>query len=309
MICGETQQMPTLDQIFEGLTVELRPFALCEARGDGLLDLGTPKTTTLHYVLAGGGVFGLAGWPDIEAGAGSVLITPALTPQRLQARRQAYCTALKCGPLGPEWQVHQAGIGDNGVIVACAEVEASYQGIEGLFNYLQVPLVTDVQSQPGLQATLEQILEEFAQPKTGTTTLVRALLLQCLVHILRSYGELENSPLAWMSALRNPRLWQATEAIFTHPEAEHSIESLAAIAQMSRSSFAEHFKSAFGHGPIEMVRQVRLRAASKLLLTTDISIKAISRDVGYDSRSYFSRAFHQAYGLSPADYRRAHQTD
>ena len=31
--------MLTLDQVLDGLTVEVTPFALCEARGDGLLDL------------------------------------------------------------------------------------------------------------------------------------------------------------------------------------------------------------------------------------------------------------------------------
>ncbi|MCP4251116.1 MAG: AraC family transcriptional regulator, partial [bacterium] len=47
--------MLTLDQVLDGLTVEVTPFALCEARGDGLLDLGARDSATLHYVLSGSG--------------------------------------------------------------------------------------------------------------------------------------------------------------------------------------------------------------------------------------------------------------
>ena len=73
---------------------------------------------------------------------------------------------------------------------------------------------------------------------------------------------------------------------------------------MSRSSFAEHFKTTFGRGPMELVKEVRLRQAARLLLTTDSSIKRVARNVGYTSRSYFTRAFTATYGTSPADYRK-----
>ena len=55
------------------------------------------------------------------------------------------------------------------------------------------------------------------------------------------------------------------------------------------------------------MREVRLKMASRLLATTDMPVKVITRNVGYTSRSYFSRAFHEAYGQSPADYRSVHR--
>ena len=78
---------------------------------------------------------------------------------------------------------------------------------------------------------------------------------------------------------------------------------------MSRSSFAEHFKATFGRGPMELVKETRLRQAARLLLTTDSSVKRIAHQVGYTSRSYFTRAFTAAYGASPADYRRGNSAE
>ena len=269
--CGQTFLMLTLDQILDGLSVEVMPFALCEARGAGQLDLGRRDYATMHYVLAGSGVFNVSGWPGIMVDAGTVLITPPSAGETLQANKLTECEALICAPLDPQWHTHQAGSGPNGVIVACGEIKASYCDIDGLFNYLQEPLVTHMHEHAGLKLALDELLNELAAPKAGTKSLVRALMQQCMIHILRSYGSIDHSPLSWMVAAQDNRLWHAVELMLTQPEAPHSLESLAKIAQMSRSSFADHFKTSFGYGPIELLKQVRMRRAARMLMTTDRS--------------------------------------
>ena len=72
---------------------------------------------------------------------------------------------------------------------------------------------------------------------------------------------------------------------------------------MSRSAFADHFTSAFGQSPIEFLKQVRLYRAARLLEATNLPIKAVAKSVGYESRSYFSRAFRAVYGVDPTEYR------
>ena len=306
---GKTQPMLTLDQILDGLHLEVMPFALCEARGDGLLDLGVRSQATLHYVLDGSGVFNVAGWPAINAAAGTVLISPPSANDSLRASGSGRCEPLVCAPLVTDWLIRQVGEGETGVIVACGEISASYRGIDGLFNYLQEPLQTWLAEHDGLKSALHQLLDELARPRAGSKALVRALMQQCMIHILRQYGEIGDSPLLWMAAAQDDRLWRAVEVMLTEPKAQHSLESLSAIAQMSRSSFAEHFKASFGHGPIDLLKQIRMRLAARMLIGTDMSIKAVTREIGYASRSYFSRAFQEVYGLSPADYRLAHRSN
>jgi transcriptional regulator GlxA family with amidase domain len=75
------------------------------------------------------------------------------------------------------------------------------------------------------------------------------------------------------------------------------------MAGMSRSAFSEHFSKTFGRTAMEFVKGVRLRRAAELLVTTKRPIKAIAVDVGYHSRSHFTRAFKETHGLNPAAYR------
>ena len=72
---------------------------------------------------------------------------------------------------------------------------------------------------------------------------------------------------------------------------------------MSRGAFAEHFREAFGRTPIDSLREIRLRRAAQLLTATDLPVKTIASRVGFESRSYFSRAFKDFAGIDPAGYR------
>ena len=95
------------------------------------------------------------------------------------------------------------------------------------------------------------------------------------------------------------------DEILEHPEGPHTVESLAALAGMSRSAFARTFLEAFGRTPIDYVRDVRLRRGARLLHRGDLSVSEIAGRVGFASRSHFSRAFRDQFGCSPAKFRSA----
>jgi len=54
---------------------------------------------------------------------------------------------------------------------------------------------------------------------------------------------------------------------------------------------------------MDYLRDIRLRRAAELLRQGGMSIDSIASKVGFASRSYFSRAFHEQFGCSPTDYR------
>ena len=299
--------MIDLDEVLGGLECDVDPFALCEVRGGGTIDMGCNDRAMLHYVLAGVGGFRIAGWPPFGVKAGDVLLTPAALSHRLSAARGGFRPRQglpTCMPLGDDWAHHKSGSGDGGVLVACGRISASYQNIDGLFDFLHEPILADLEDDDRLRQSLEQLIDELAAPRPGARTMARALMQQCLILLLRRHCERDGNSVQWIAAARDERLWAAVRSVFAAPGAAHSLGGLAESANMSRSSFAEHFKTTFGRGPMELVKEVRLRQAARLLLTTDSSIKSVARDVGYTSRSYFTRAFTAAYGASPADYRK-----
>ncbi len=299
--------MLELDQMLDGLTIATQPFAICEARGDHVIDLGTRQSATLHYVLAGSGSFTLTGQAEFQATAGTILVTPAQIPHRVRAKAGTVCEVLNCAPLSPDWSLLCAGEGANGIIVACSEISVAFRGIDGIFNYLQTPLISHLIDSDPLKSALAQVLDELAIPQAGGRSLVRALMQQCMIHLLRQAGQSSPAQLQWLVAAHDDRLWRVLTEIFDHPEADHSLESLAALAGMSRSSFAENFKRTFERGPIEVLKQVRLQLAARLLIASDLAVEVVAREVGYASRSYFSREFHKFSDCSPADFRNRHR--
>jgi transcriptional regulator GlxA family with amidase domain len=87
------------------------------------------------------------------------------------------------------------------------------------------------------------------------------------------------------------------------PEQAFTLSTLAEVAGMSRSVFAERFVTALGESPMEFLKTLRLGRATHLLLRTDLPVKNIASRVGYSSRSSFTRAFLARYGAAPARFR------
>ena len=95
----------------------------------------------------------------------------------------------------------------------------------------------------------------------------------------------------WLIALQDERLGRVVDTIPDAPGDPYTVESLADIAAMSRSAFAEHFTASFGRSPMNFVNHGRLQHAGQLLEVGNKSIDEIARSVGYSSRSHFSQAF------------------
>ena len=129
-------------------------------------------------------------------------------------------------------------------------------------------------------------------------------MTQCIVYLLRYLSEQSAGRLPWLPRLEDPNLSRAVDAIFEHPEAPHTVDSLADEAIMSRSVFAERFRAAFGSTPISFLHDMRLRrAAEHLRQKGEPSLEQIARMLGFNIRSRFSRAFEVHFGVFPAAFR------
>ena len=64
------------------------------------------------------------------------------------------------------------------------------------------------------------------------------------------------------------------------------------------------FKQQTGYTPIDYFIQLRMHRACQLLDTTDLSIKTVAADLGYEDALYFTRVFKAVNGMAPTQYRR-----
>lgn len=84
-----------------------------------------------------------------------------------------------------------------------------------------------------------------------------------------------------------------------------SSADLAAIEHLSIPRYNVLFRQVTGTSPRKYITHLRMETACELLRDTDLSHKQIAQLTGYPDPHYFSRMFHQQYGISPEQYRAA----
>lgn len=301
------------EHIFDQLEISTNPFAVCELKGACDLGLGQDATATLHYILEGHGSLHLRGGADIPVKPGSLLLVPALQSHTLRSLGGVGTPLPDCKPaelkLRHLLKVESGAAKDNQLIALCAHVRVGLRGAEDVIDLIRNPLVETIDADNPLRPAMNLLLRELSAPSAGSRAMIRAVLTQCIIEMLRKRLQDNDGALRWMAALRDPQVWEALRAMLDAPGDPHTVDSLADLVGMSRSAFANRFSAAYGSGPIDLLRDLRLRRAAKLLRDTDMPVKRIAHLVGFSSRTAFSRLFDERIGQSPIEFRKSHGTE
>lgn len=91
-------------------------------------------------------------------------------------------------------------------------------------------------------------------------------------------------------------------AHFTEPL---NVETLASCANMSASTFHEHFKRSTLLSPVQYLKRLRLLKAQRLLLSEGLGVAQVAHQVGYQSSSQFSREYKRYFERNPGEERAA----
>jgi len=82
------------------------------------------------------------------------------------------------------------------------------------------------------------------------------------------------------------------------------VSELAAELGLSRSQTLRKVKALTGTSANHFIRDIRLEQATELLMEDTFTISEIAYIVGFSSPSYFNKCFHDAYGITPGDYKK-----
>ena len=297
----------SFEHIFDEMDIQSEPFALCELQGQCSLGLGSQSGATLHYILSGQGEIVFSSRPPIKIQRGTLVLVPTIEAHTLRSYGSKGKPIPKCHPAELDLANHLVGEtttdSPESLLAICSHISVSLKGASGLIDLIREPLVEKVNKDEALQSSVEKLLQELSSPSLGSKAMVRALLLECMIHLLRKRINDKDPALNWMAALVDEKLWVALKQMLDKPSENHSVESLAAIAGMSRSSFAAHFSKAYNKGPMELLRELRMNHAAMLLSTTDTPVKRVAELANFKSRSAFSRKFSEYTGVSPKQFR------
>ena len=99
------------------------------------------------------------------------------------------------------------------------------------------------------------------------------------------------------------RLNRVLSYIYENLDEDLSLDQLAEIACMSRYHWHRVFRAMTGETLSGVVRRVRLTRAANALVETEMPLRSIASQVGYQNLSSFSRSFKREHGLSPKEFR------
>lgn len=118
-----------------------------------------------------------------------------------------------------------------------------------------------------------------------------------LTEILRKKGVEENS------LVKNAAFSEIYEYIYEHYAEINSIEDICRALFITNYYVSHVFKKYTGTSPMQYVARCRIAHAKKLLDETDLTVREISTQCGYDETTNFFRNFKRSEGITPTEYR------
>src|SRR6476469_7862411 len=137
----------------------------------------------------------------------------------------------------------------------------------------------------------------------GQEAYLDRLLDLLLIAVLRTWFDRDENATTWWHAEHDPVVGPALKLIYNNPDHPWTVANLAAAVGSSRAVFASRFTDRVGESPIAFLTSWRLALAPDMLRTSDSTIPAIARQVGYGTPFALSSAIKRAYGISPNAYR------
>ncbi|WP_433556769.1 cupin domain-containing protein [Pseudonocardia xinjiangensis] len=242
----------------------------------------------------------------LHLGRGDTYLVVGRRPYRMGSDLDAECvpgTVIYRNADGSLRSRARAGTGHDTTLV----------GVGFTFDPVTAPLLLDVLPPvvlfPGgseqaavMRAAIDLFGHDVRGDGLGRTAVLDRLAQVVLIHGLRAYAE-TGSAGGWLRAALDPQLGPVLRAMHAGMAHRWSLPELAALARMSRSTFALRFKEAVGVAPLVHLLRLRMHSAARALNETDRTIAAIAAEVGYGTESTFSVAYKRVMGVSPGEHR------
>jgi AraC family transcriptional regulator len=226
-------------------------------------------------------------WVPRQVRPGDIFVTGSKTPYELRWR----------SPLGAEIDVIHMHLG----VEECrAAFEMVYQDKAATVE------VTDFFGRDEALAHLSFACAEMLAARTaGNAKRVTGFAHLLAVHIAEKYTNIASQRPDYRGGLPIAQLRKIEEYVRAHLAESISIDTLAALAELSPFHFSRVFKQATGMTPLQSVTRERMLRARQLIRETSCSLIEIALEVGYTSPSHFAQVFRRTAGVAPTQFRNA----
>lgn len=196
----------------------------------------------------------------------------------------------------PRGRVHSFAVNpEHGADLVCATVDLGGADGNPIGHGLPDLIVLPLASHPALAPVCDLLLGEAFSERGGRQEALDRLFDYLLILIVRHVVESGRVATGVLAGLADPRLAKALTAMHEAPKRSWTLDDLARIAGMSRTRFAEHFRTRIGQTPIDYLTVWRMTLACQLLAKGK-PVKSVALQVGYQSAAAFSRVFSRITG-------------
>jgi AraC family transcriptional regulator, activator of mtrCDE len=249
-------------------------------------------TAPYHLIVEGGARLVVDGHQPVQLVAGDMLVLP-----------RGHAHTLHVG----------AGLPDTTITdILCGQFHFGAAATSTLIDALPDIMLVRSAGHPefvSLQVLVSLLRDESSGFRPGASAVVLNLASALFALILRAWLEQADAVPGLFALLTDPRLAAALHAMLATPEKAWSMEQLAQLCHMSRSTFLRAFRKVAATTPGELLVQIRMAQAAQWLKQAHRGIGEIGEAVGYQSEAAFNRAFKRYMGAGPGQYRRAGATD
>jgi AraC family transcriptional regulator len=218
---------------------------------------------------------------------GTIWLSPARGPQTVIEMSDPLPAILHIYLPPSQFSPKSLGEGSDPSAVASLRFESSFQD----------PLVAEM---------AYAITSELQRETSVGSMLIETLASSLAARLVQNHvGARDVSAPAARAGLDRRRLKRVLDYIGANLEGDLSLARLASIACLSRFHFSRAFKAAVGRSPHHYVSAKRLEFAKQLLGKGDQPLVDIALTLKFSCQANFTRAFHEATGQTPAQYRRS----
>lgn len=165
-------------------------------------------------------------------------------------------------------------------------------------------LVRGAESAGAYRRLAELLVHEAGHGGFGSRAVTDKLADALFVMALRQHLATTSSRRGVFAALADPRLKRALDAIHHQPGRDWTVASLAEVALLSRTAFAERFAEVLEQTPYQYLTRWRMAQALKLLRDPRLSVAHVAERLGYQTEAAFRRSFKRVHGYGPGSVRR-----
>ena len=300
--------MDPLSDVLSLLKPNTYAFRGLDAGGDWALGFEADEGIKCYALYSGECWLDLEGAPEpVRFAAGDFVLLPTGKAFRLYSSRdasridaEAFFSTFPAGEIG----VLNGGGGCSGV--------GGYFDFEGLHADVllgMLPSIVHIRAEANkaaLRWSIERLMGELREPQPGSSLIAEHLAQTLLIEALRLHlAERSHDSAGWLFALADRQMRSVIAAMHDDPGRKWTLQELAQVAGMSRSSFAARFRITVGEPAMDYLTRWRMMVAADRLANAGTPISIVAPTVGYESESAFGAAFKRVIGYSPRQFARA----